>query len=232
MTDTSQGTRKGGCVFPAPRLHSRSGGGLGCGTTRETRASSPCERERSAAGPVRAPVRASGGERRRKEKGAGEGGGSRSAAMQRGAESRARRPGSAPPPRRCCNAGVSTAPRRAGPGRASRAVPRPNRSRLRLSPAFSPPFRFPPAPAGTAGRCLPRRDAAGRCPRDLPFAPCLPRGGGLGLPPVLDARGLRQRSPWPPQLPVSSLRLPPTPGPPRSPLCLLHRRGAGPGSLP
>lgn len=78
--------------------------------------------------------------------------------------------------RHCGNADGS--PARAGPNRSghplpARAAPCPRRAGLPLSPASSAPFRFPPAPAGTAGRFLPRRDAAGLCPRHRPLALCL-----------------------------------------------------------
>lgn len=221
---------------PLPRLHSRDGGGGRmwhyAGDPGAAATDAPCEWERSAAGPVRAPGWASGAERRRRaEKGAGKEGAP--AVLQcSAAPSPPARPRSAA--RHCGNADGS--PARAGPNRSGhplpgRAAPCPRRAGLPLSPASSGPFRFPPAPAGTAGRFLPRRDAAGWCPRDRPLALCLTGAGGLILPPALDAGGRRQQPPWwPPPAPRLLAAAPLDAGICEAPV--LHRLEADPWSLP
>lgn len=178
-------------------------------------AAAPCERERSAAGPVRSPGWAPGAERRRREE-KGEGKEGAPAVLQcSAAPSRARRPGSAPPLQQCrCE--HRAAPGRTGPGIPcpTGPPPAPTAPSFGSPPLSRPRFVFLPLLPG-------RRDVSSRCPGDLPLAHCLPRrgGGGLILPPAPEARRPRRQSPSSSQLPGFWPRLPPTPGLLRSPRC-------------
>ncbi|XP_053851084.1 collagen alpha-1(I) chain-like [Vidua macroura] len=137
--------------------------------------------------------------------------------------------------RHCGNADGS--PARAGPNRSGhplpgRAAPCPTRAGLPLSPASSAPFRFPPAPAGTAGRFLPRRDAAGLCPQDGPLALCL----GARRDPHPASGAERRRTPpaatlGAPSSTPTSLCVSPRRRDLRSPRCCTHS-GRIPGLCP
>lgn len=137
-------------------------------------AAAPCERERSAAGPVRSPGWAPGAERRRREE-KGEGKEGAPAVLQcSAAPSRARRPGSAPPLQQCrCE--HRAAPGRTGPGIPcpTGPPPAPTAPSFGSPPLSRPRFVFLPLLPG-------RRDVSSRCPGDLPLAHCLPRRGGGG----------------------------------------------------
>lgn len=146
-------------------------------------AAAPCERERSAAGPVRSPGWAPGAERRRREE-KGEGKEGAPAVLQcSAAPSRARRPGSAPPLQQCrCE--HRAAPGRTGPGIPcpTGPPPAPTAPSFGSPPLSRPRFVFLPLLPG-------RRDVSSRCPGDLPLAHCLPRRGGGGPHPAPGAGG-------------------------------------------
>lgn len=170
------GGHSGWVRVPLPTAAFPGRGGLACGTTRETRArrrlppANGSEARRGRSAPRVGPPEPSGGGGRRRERGR------RGLLQCCNAAPRRAEPAAPAALRRCSNAGVSTAPRRAEPGRASRAPPdrpRPQPRRASALPRFLAPVSF------SSRSC---RDG-GTFPLGVPGtspSPTVCRGGGGG----------------------------------------------------